>query len=122
VLTAGEKHTTVRVVDQLTVTFAALTDPTRRSILQRLAGGPASVSELAGPYRMSQQAVSKHLAYLVRARLVEKRREGRRHLCRLRPAPIRDISNWAERYRAIWEQKLDRLDAYIAELKKNEKP
>jgi DNA-binding transcriptional ArsR family regulator len=105
-------------VDQLTVTFAALTDPTRRSILQRLSGGPASVNELAGPFRMSQQAVSKHLAYLVRARLVEKRREGRRHFCRLRPAPIRDVSTWAETYRAIWEQKLDRLDAYLAELQK----
>lgn len=110
-------------MDQLTVTFAALTDPTRRSILQRLARGPASVNELAGPYSISQQAVSKHLAYLQRARLIEKRREGRRHLCRLRPAPIRDISNWAENYRAIWEQKLDRLDAYLAELQKNkEKP
>lgn len=111
------------VVDQLTLTFAALTDPTRRSILQRLAGGPASVNELAGPFRISQQAVSKHLAYLVRARLVEKRRQGRRHFCRLRPAPIRDISNWAEAYRAVWEQKLDRLDAYLSQLKKNkEKP
>jgi DNA-binding transcriptional ArsR family regulator len=112
-----------RVVDQLTVTFAALTDPTRRSILQRLAGGPASVKQLAGPFRISQQAVSKHVAYLVRARLVEKRREGRRHFCRLRPAPIRDVSNWAENYRAIWDQKLDRLDAYLSELQKNkEKP
>jgi DNA-binding transcriptional ArsR family regulator len=110
-------------VDQLTVTFAALTDPTRRSILQRLAGGPASVNELAGPYRISQQAVSKHVAYLVRARLVEKRREGRRHFCRLRPAPIRDVAGWAESYRVIWEQRIDRLDAYLAQLKKNkEKP
>jgi DNA-binding transcriptional ArsR family regulator len=111
------------VVDQLTLTFAALTDPTRRSILRRLAGGPASVNELAGPFRMSQQAVSKHLAYLVRARLVEKRREGRRHFCRIRPAPIRDVSNWAEDYRTVWEQKLDRLDAYLMELqRKKEKP
>ena len=109
------------VVDQLTVTFAALTDPTRRSILQTLVGGPASVNELARPFRMSQQAVSKHLAYLVRARLVEKRREGRRHFCRLRPAPIRDVAGWAEAYRSIWEQKLERLDAYMAELQKNKK-
>ena len=110
------------VVDSLTVTFAALTDPTRRSILQRLASGPASVNELAGPYRMSQQAVSKHLSYLVRARLVEKRREGRRHFCRLRAAPIRDVADWADRYKAIWEQKLDRLDAYLKELQTKEKP
>jgi DNA-binding transcriptional ArsR family regulator len=110
-------------VDQLTLTFAALTDPTRRSILRRLAGGPASVNELAVPFRMSQQAVSKHLAYLVRARLVEKRREGRRHFCRIRPAPIRDVSGWAEGFRAVWEQRLDRLDAYLLDLqKKKEKP
>jgi DNA-binding transcriptional ArsR family regulator len=108
------------VVDQLTLTFAALTDPTRRSILRRLAGGPASVNELAGPFRMSQQAVSKHLAYLVRARLVDKRRQGRRHVCRIRPAPIRDVSNWAEAYRAVWEQKLDRLDAYLMELQRKD--
>jgi DNA-binding transcriptional ArsR family regulator len=109
-------------VDSLTVTFAALTDPTRRSILERLAAGPACVNELAGPYRMSQQAVSKHLAYLQRARLIEKRRSGRRHFCRLRPAPIRDVSDWASRYRALWEGKLDRLESYLKELQKNKRP
>jgi DNA-binding transcriptional ArsR family regulator len=104
------------VVQSLTVTFAALSDPTRRSILERLAAGPASVGDLAGPFRMSQQAVSKHLAYLQRARLIEKRREGRRHFCRLRPAPIKEVSDWAERYRLQWEQKLDRLDDYLQRL------
>lgn len=106
----------------LTVTFAALSDPTRRSILERLSAGPASMSELAGPYRMSQQAVSKHVAYLQRARLIEKRRAGRRHFCRLRPAPIREVSDWAARYRVLWEAKLDRLDAYLREFQKTRKP
>jgi DNA-binding transcriptional ArsR family regulator len=110
------------VVDSLTVTFAALTDPTRRSILERLASGPASVNELAVPYRMSQQAVSKHLAYLQRARLIEKRRMGRRHFCRLRPTPIKEVSDWAAHYRVLWEGKLDRLDTYLRQLQKNKKP
>ena len=103
-------------MDTLTVTFAALTDPTRRSILRRLAGGPATVSEIAGPFRMSQQAVSKHVAYLLRARLIEKRRSGRRHFCRLRAAPIKQVADWTEAYRAQWEQKLDRLDSLLKEL------
>lgn len=110
------------VVDSLTVTLAALTDPTRRSILERLAGGPASVSDLAGPFRMSQQAVSKHLACLQRARLIEKRRKGRRHFCRLRAAPIKKVADWAEHYRIQWEQKFDRLGAYLKELQRNKKP
>jgi DNA-binding transcriptional ArsR family regulator len=107
------------VVDSLTVTFSALTDPTRRSLLERLSRGPASVSDLAGPFRMSQQAVSKHLAYLQRARLIEKRREGRRHFCRLRAAPIKEVCDWTEKYRIQWEQKFDRLDAYLKVLQKN---
>jgi DNA-binding transcriptional ArsR family regulator len=110
------------VVDSLTVTFAALTDPTRRSILARLAAGPATVGDLAGPFRMSQQAVSKHLAYLLRARLIEKHRWGRSHFCRLRAAPIRQVSDWASQYRIQWEQKFDRLDAFLKELQKDKKP
>lgn len=107
------------VVDSLSITFSALTDPTRRSLLERLSRGPASVSDLAGPFRMSQQAVSKHLAYLQRARLIEKRRKGRRHFCRLKAAPIKEVCDWAEKYRIQWEQKFDRLDAYLKELQKN---
>ena len=76
------------VVDTLSTTFMALSDPTRRSILGRLAHGPASVSELAAPFAMSQQAISKHLAYLERARLIDKRRSGRQHFCILNPAPL----------------------------------
>jgi len=108
------------VVDSLTVTFNALTDPTRRSILQRLAGGPASVNELAGPFRISQQAVSKHLACLERARLIEKRREGRRHFCALAPAPFKEVADWVEDYRQFWEQSFDRLDDYLKKLQSKE--
>ena len=81
----------------MSTTLAALADPTRRSILGRLASGSATVGELAGPFRISQQAVSKHLAYLERARLVEKRREGRRHFCRLSPAPFKEVADWVGR-------------------------
>ncbi len=109
------------VVDSLSTTLAALADPTRRSILGRLADGPATVGELAGPYRISQQAVSKHLAYLERARLVEKRREGRRHVCKLSPAPFRELADWVAHYRRFYEESFDRLDHYLRELKKKEK-
>jgi DNA-binding transcriptional ArsR family regulator len=109
------------VVDTLTTTLAALADPTRRSILDRLASGPATVGELAEPFRISQQAVSKHLAYLERARLVQKRREGRRHVCTLSAAPFSEVAGWVEHYRRFWEQSLDRLDEYLQELRKKEK-
>jgi DNA-binding transcriptional ArsR family regulator len=109
------------VVDTLTATLSALADPTRRSILDRLATGSATVGELAGPFRMSQQAVSKHLAYLERARLVQKRREGRRHVCSLRPAPFEEVASWVGHYRRFWEQSFDRLDDYLRELKDQER-
>ncbi len=109
------------VVDTLTATLAALTDPTRRSILDRLAGGPATVGELAEPFRISQQAVSKHLAYLERARLVKKRREGRRHVCTLSPAPFKEVAGWVDHYRRFWEQSFDRLDDYLRDLRDKEK-
>jgi DNA-binding transcriptional ArsR family regulator len=102
-----------KVVDSLSATLSALSDPTRRSILSRLAAGSATVGELAEPFHISQQAVSKHLAHLQRARLVEKRREGRRHVCSLRPAPFKEVSELVEQYRLFWEQALDRLEAYL---------
>jgi DNA-binding transcriptional ArsR family regulator len=108
------------VVDVLSTTLAALSDPTRRSILSRLAAGPASVGQLAGPFRMSQQAVSKHLAYLERARLVEKRRHGRRHVCTLRPAPFKEVADWVEHYRIFWEEGFDRLEKYLRDLEMKE--
>jgi DNA-binding transcriptional ArsR family regulator len=109
------------VVDSLSATLSALSDPTRRSILTRLAAGPATVGELAEPFHMSQQAVSKHLAYLERVRLVEKRREGRSHLCTLRPAPFKEVSELVEHYRIFWEQALNRFDAYLRATEAEEK-
>jgi len=103
------------------MTLGALADPTRRSILGRLADGPATVGELAGPFRISQQAVSKHLAYLERARLVEKRREGRRHVCTLSPAPFKEVAAWVEHYRRFWDESFDRLGDYLHELQKKER-
>lgn len=103
-------------MDQLSTTLAAVADPTRRRILARLAAGPATVGDLARPFEISQQAVSKHLAYLERARLIEKRREGRAHVCTLRPAPLEEVAAWTETYRRFWEQSFDRLDSYLEAL------
>jgi DNA-binding transcriptional ArsR family regulator len=107
--------------DQLSSTFAALADPTRRAILARLASGECSVTELAEPFEMSMPAISKHLGVLERAGLIARRREAQWRPCRLEPAPIKEVAEWAERYRAIWEQRFDRLEAYLQELKTKEK-
>lgn len=104
------------------MTLAAVCDPTRRSILGRLARGPAAVGELAAPYRISQQAVSKHLAYLERAGLVQKRRQGRVHVCTLDPAPLAEVAAWTEQYRRFWQEGFERLDDLLDELKTKEKP
>lgn len=96
-------------MDTLSVTLAALSNPTRRAILARLKTGPASVVELAEPFRMSQQAVSKHLAYLERADLVRTRRDGRKQVRELAPEPIREVAAWAEDYRRHWESAFGRL-------------
>ncbi|MEQ9362940.1 MAG: metalloregulator ArsR/SmtB family transcription factor [Leptospirales bacterium] len=106
----------VESVDALSATFAALGDPTRRSILGRLASGPATVGELCEPFAMSQQAISKHLAYLERARLIHKRPEGRRQVCSLRTEAIKAVADWADEYRRLWEQSFDRLEDYLAKL------
>src|SRR5690242_17441642 len=92
------------VVDYLSLTFAALSDPTRRSIVHRLTSGPATVHELAAPFSISQQAVSKHLAYLETARLIERHRAGRENYCALKPTAIRQVAKWAEGYRQFWER------------------
>jgi DNA-binding transcriptional ArsR family regulator len=104
------------VVDSLSVTLAAVADPTRRSILHRLAEGPAPVSDLARPFRMSQQAVSKHLATLEKAHLIQKRRDGRLHICTLAPAPLKELAEWTEGYRRYWEATFPHLDALLDEL------
>ena len=102
--------------DSLSTTFAALADPTRRAILARLASGQCTVSELAAPFAMSLPAVSKHLRVLEHAGLIAKGREAQWRPCRLQPAPIRDVAEWAERYRDIWEGRLDRLGSYLNDL------
>ena len=109
------------VVDSLSQTLAAVADPTRRAILRRLVEGPAPVTDLARPFRMSQQAVSKHVAYLEKTRLIEKRRDGRLHVCTLRPEPLQEVAGWAEGFRELWEANFRRLDALLDELKSAEK-
>jgi DNA-binding transcriptional ArsR family regulator len=106
--------------DQLSSTFAALADPTRRAILGRLASGEASVTELAEPFKMSMPAVSKHLKVLERANLIARGREAQWRPCRLEAAPLKDIADWIEHYRQFWEQSFDRLDDYLRELKAHE--
>ena|SRR5206468_2277075 len=107
--------------DQLSATFAALADPTRRAILARLASGDRSVTELAAPFEMSMPAVSKHLRVLERAGLIVRGREAQWRPCRLEPGPLKQVADWTERYRHIWEARLDRLDDYLQELKAKEK-
>src|SRR3954465_5412594 len=101
--------------DPLSSTFAALADPTRRAILARLAGGEASVSELAQPFDMSLPAVTKHLKVLQRAGLISQGREAQWRPCRLEARPMREASQWMESYREHWEQRLDRLGDYLRE-------
>jgi DNA-binding transcriptional ArsR family regulator len=107
-------------MDNLSTTFAALADPTRRAILARLADGEATVSELARPFDMSLPGVSKHLKVLARAGLVEQGRNAQWRPCRLDPEPLRDVSLWLEQYRRFWEESFDRLDKYLAELQQTE--
>jgi DNA-binding transcriptional ArsR family regulator len=103
-------------VDRLSLTFNALADPTRRAILARLAKGGASVTELARPFDMSLPAVSKHLKVLERAGLVSRGQEAQWRPAALEAGPLKEVDEWVERYRVIWEQRLDRLDAYLKEL------
>jgi DNA-binding transcriptional ArsR family regulator len=107
--------------DALSATFAALSDPTRRAILARLASGEASVTELAGPFKISQPAVSKHLKVLERAGLIARSRNAQWRPCRLEARPLREAALWVEQYRRFWEARFERLDAYLAELQGKEK-
>jgi DNA-binding transcriptional ArsR family regulator len=109
------------MVDQLSTTFAALADPTRRAILGRLSRGESSVSELAKPFKMTMPAVSKHLKVLERAGLIERGREAQWRPCRLKAKPLRAVSDWVEQYRKHWEDRLDRLEEYLQELQAEEK-
>jgi DNA-binding transcriptional ArsR family regulator len=107
--------------DQLTTTFAALADPTRRAILARLASGETSVTELAEPFEMSLPAISKHLKVLERAGLIARGREAQWRPCRLEAGPLKDAAKWIEHYRRFWEQSFDRLEVYLREVQKKEK-
>ena len=106
--------------DRLSTTFAALADPTRRAILARLVSGECSVSELAEPFDMSLPAVSKHLRVLERAGLIARRREAQWRRCRIEARPLKQVADWTERYRHIWEERLDRLDQYLQQMKAKE--
>ncbi len=97
-------------VDQLSTTFAALADPTRRAILARLVEGDATVNELAEPFPMSAQAVGKHLRVLERAGLIERRRTAQQRPSRLRPVALKDATEWLDTYRAFWEAGFDRME------------
>ncbi|MEO5903756.1 MAG: metalloregulator ArsR/SmtB family transcription factor [Gemmatimonadaceae bacterium] len=105
----------------LDLTFAALSDATRRAILSRLARGEASVTDLAKPFDMTLPAISKHLKVLQRAGLISQTREAQWRPCRLEAAPLKDASDWIEHYRRYWDESFDRLDEYLHEVQSKEK-
>ena len=104
------------LTDHLSTTFAALADPTRRAILQRLAAGETSVTELARPFKMSLPGISKHLKVLERAGLIARGREAQWRPCRLEAGPLKSVADWIEHYRRFWDESFDRLDDYLREL------
>ena len=108
------------VVDQLDTTFATLSDPSRRAMIERLSHGPASVHGLTDRFALSQQMISKHIAYLVRARIVIKTKRGRESVCMLRPEAIKTVNDWAMSYRRFWEESFDKLDVVVNQIKKAE--
>ena len=107
--------------DQLSATFSALADPTRRAILARLTSGDASVTELAKPFDMSLPAISKHLKVLEGAGLIARGRDAQWRPCRLAASPLKDVSDWVSHYKRFWEESFDRLDDYLRELQDKEK-
>jgi DNA-binding transcriptional ArsR family regulator len=107
-------------VAQLNATFSALADPTRRAILARLLAGETTVTELAAPFAMTLSAITKHLKVLESAQLIERSRRAQWRPCRLNPEPLSDIANWVEPYRKLWDQRFDRLTAYLHELQNEE--
>lgn len=107
--------------DPLSATFAALADPTRRAILEKLIAGPASVKELSEPFRMSAPAITKHLKVLERAGLISRGREAQWRPCRLQAGPLKDVADWAGNYRRFYEESFDRLDEYLKDLQNKEK-
>jgi DNA-binding transcriptional ArsR family regulator len=106
--------------DHLSATFAALADPTRRAILARLVSGEASVTELAEPFEISLQAISKHLKVLERGGLIVRGRAAQSRPCRIRPKAFKEVDAWLDRYRGFWGASLDRLEHYLQELQAKE--
>ena len=106
--------------DTLSLTFAALADPTRRAMLARLAQGPATVKELAEPFTISMPAISKHLKVLEQAGLIERGREAQWRPAQLKAEPLKDASDWLEHYRQNWEENFDRLEEYLRQLQEEE--
>jgi DNA-binding transcriptional ArsR family regulator len=109
------------VADQLSATFSALADPTRRAILAKLASGEASVNELAEPFKMTLPAISKHLKVLQKAGLITRGRDAQFRPCKLEAEPLKEASDWIDRYRQFWEESFDRLDEYLRELQEKTK-
>lgn len=107
--------------DPLSLKFSALADPTRRAILARLASGVTTVSELAKPFDLSLPAISKHLKVLEQAGLISRGREAQWRPCRLEPAALKEVDDWVEQYRKLWEQSFDRLEEYLRMLQEQEK-
>ncbi|PWU51466.1 transcriptional regulator [Micromonospora globispora] len=108
--------TTATVDDDLTITFAALADPTRRAILARLAAGDATVGQLAEPFALTQQAISKHLKVLERAGLISRGKTAQSRPCRLEPGKLNTVAGWIDRHRQVWHDRYDRLDAHLSTL------
>ena len=101
-------------METLSATLQAIADPTRRAIVDRLARGPARITDVAAPFSMSLAAVSKHVKVLEQAGLVRRTRQGREHTLELDAAPLREVARWTEQYQAYWTERLDRLEAYFA--------
>ncbi|HEY2077696.1 MAG TPA: metalloregulator ArsR/SmtB family transcription factor [Streptosporangiaceae bacterium] len=103
-------------VDELSATFAALADPTRRAMLTRLSAGEATVNQLAEPFALTQQAISKHIKVLERAGLISRSRSAQSRPCRIEPAQFEIVADWIGRHRKLWQERYDRLDAHLAAL------
>ena len=109
-------------IDPLSMTFAAIADPTRRAILVRLSKGEAAVKELASPFNMTLPAISKHLKVLEKAGLIERSRDAQLRPCKLRAKPLKEAASWIDHYRTFWEESFDRLDDYLKELQSEPEP
>ncbi len=112
-------YSTNRLNESLDTVLAALADPTRRAIIDQLTRGPARVTDVAAPFAMSLNAVSKHIKVLEHARLVRRTRQGREHTLALEAEPLRQVMQWASRYEQFWTERLDRLEAYFANKRKS---